>query len=636
MIEVVYIFMIYLIITIIVFFSTRYKIISGDELNNLYDQEILKNKVIEQAETASQETQNLINNTNNLTDNYDGSGDNLSAENSVSSIVYETMTTENPRTSETAEEDFKRSLVQKFLQPYSGFENNDDYRLWSLLQSNNEELFTGSSRLYIETTNGKTLYLKSQDKRYFIVNFFEAIETSYTKPNKGWYFLDGGQNENEIIPPNTRKVILSQSQTLKITSKILLKDKTIKTVRDATNEELQSAFFYLKLEQVRFEVGELLPFTKNFQQNTRFVIKSKNGYLSYFDIEFEIEESNENVSHVGGFYLKNVDGEFMTVDTQYDSPTRGNITFTPRGTQLYMFTDINDKTICRLSTRNDTFGLYLTHFNTFNLYNRDGDIANLENTEFYFHLIQNEYKRPLLYPTCGEFPIVAGGKRKMELWDKKCHIACNDIRGPQRIQQHSGSEGPWFRDYETNENGEISGGLCKRYGECPKNFKRTGAMCYEDCSLKGPGWFNGSLLECAKCDPGWSSDGALFCKQNGSKWWEFKIKLWSQRSRRASEGWTGARIYTSDIVNTTTGMDVRNTDHRRVPAATDTTCADGGELIYIDSAGKYYDKNTINPMDTNYTLMCKQPCHNNLYDVNSEDDSICSRKNFKESSRENF
>ena len=68
--------------------------------------------------------------------------------------------------------------------------------------------------------------------------------------------------------------------------------------------------------------------------------------------------------------------------------------------------------------------------------------------------------------------------------------------------------------------------------KCPsdKPLKR-GLMCYEDCRNRGPGWFNGSLLECAACNNGWSSDGFLGCKKPGA--WK---PAWPYRKTRNQKG----------------------------------------------------------------------------------------------------
>ena len=79
--------------------------------------------------------------------------------------------------------------------------------------------------------------------------------------------------------------------------------------------------------------------------------------------------------------------------------------------------------------------------------------------------------------------------------------------------------------------------LCEPKCGGDKPLKR-GLRCYQDCRDKGDGWFNGSLLECGKCNNGWKRDGFLGCKKRGS--WKPRWPYHSSR-KQASIGLPKAR-----------------------------------------------------------------------------------------------
>ena len=694
MIEIIFIFIVYLVITIIVFFSTRYRIISGEEIDLMYQKalsEYTKNDLINETTTTSEITDTVDSMVNDI------NGANIQEENTIPSDVLGSMNTSSrgPRTGRELLASLPPSLMV-------GFEDNTKYRKWSLVTSSIDryytltsspgaawsdgaagsaevceakvieykdnpaftgslptetgstkmtfgqggptcmihavwhpskesgEVFRGSKQLDITTDDGVELFLKDVDGNYYTHNYYNALELTKVRPSKGkglFFFVVQDNSESASSTENgTSRIYISSSKYLTGSTYLLKHDLSFVKVSELTTTDMKMINYDLFTDPLRLEIGDMLPISGAFNPNTRFIMKSTNDYMMFYDIEI-VPDSNSR----GGFFIKNNNGTYLTVDTDYDSKTRGDITFTSQGTSLFMFADKIDKSVYRLTTRDDTFGLFLTHFKTFNLYDRGDDIATLENTKFTFHLIQNSYPRPMYYPTCN-----VSDPSKVEIWNQQCHTKCDAIETPN---PYGIGEGEWWRDYTQNEDGEITGGLCKRYGKCPKNYVKRGLVCYEDCALRGEGWFNGSLLECAKCNNGWHSDGALLCKKDGAKWYDVftgGYVPWHQRTTRRSEGYTGARIYTSDIVNTTTGKDGANANITRTTPMTPVNCGEGETLAYVDDNDKIHDTSNVNAAETTFKPMCLSSCYNTLYEPNPNDKSSCIRKDYNNASRENF
>ena len=668
MIEAIFVFIVYLIITVVVFFNTRYKIISGQELDIMY-QDAYKSfteekirQMKENAESETNQTNTIIENASVTLDQY--TGDALENENNLDpNLVSDLISnTEQENEDNVLRTYTYQNLLRTGLQAVTGFSNTTPYRNWSLTTLGGEEVFTGSKQLQLETEDGRELFIKVKDGdgyRYIGVNFFNAVETFYGGPRgagiKGLYlYFETVEGDGSVLDAPL-KVRFSTSRYLKATSNLLTKDLKFKKINDFSDlDDVNDTLFLLKVETERNETGILVPFGTPNAENTRFVIRSIDDHLVYYDIEMEIPaQDDERAEGDYRFYIKNNKGLYMTVNTDYFDAARGQITFTQTGTPLYLFSDMGDQHVYRITTRTDSFGLFLTIFNTFNLYNRDGDVATLDNTKFKFYIINNDYTRPYYYPEC----VIPGGDDRslddLEIWNEKCHTKCSSIDTPNPVDPRS-DQTIWFRDYESDEDGNIIGGNCKRYGECPKGYYKKDGLCYEDCRMRGPGWFNGSMLECAHCGD-WKSDGALGCTPDGgapvtsflttvfSFGQSVRWRPWSDRSTRKSKGpfsdppaGVGAMNQVSDNVSTETGMDGVWGDIYRTQPAFDVSCKNGGELVYIDASGKEHDKNTINIASDTYTLMCRASCYNNLYDDDEKNENACIRKNFDNASTENF
>lgn len=663
MIEAIFVFIVYLIITVVVFFNTRYKIISGQDLDIMYQDayksftEEKKRQMKEDAESETNQTNTIIENTSNNLDNY--TGDALENENKLDPDLISSL--EN-NTGQESEDDVLityRELLRTGLQVVTGFSNTTPYRNWSLTKLDGDEVFTGSKQLQFETEDGRELFIKVRDGdgyRYIGVNFFNAVETFYQGASKdtgitGLYLffetVKGGGSE--VGAP--LKVRFCTTKYLKPTSKLLTKELTFKAINTFSDlDDVNDTLFLMNAETERNETGIIVPFNTPNAENTRFVIRSISDHLIYYDVEMDIPaQDDERAEGDYRFYIKNNEGLYMTVNTEYFDAARGQITFTQSGTPLYLFSDMGDQHTYRITTRTDSFGLFLTIFNTFNLYNRDGDVATLDNTKFEFYIINNEYTRPYYYPEC----ILQDGDDRslddLEIWNEKCHTKCSSIDTPNPVDPRS-EQSDWFRDYDADEDGNIIGGNCKRYGECPKGYYKRGLICYEDCRMRGPDWFNGSLAECAHCGD-WKSDGAWGCTPDGGgavagflataltfgqkkKW-----RPWSDRSTRKTKGFpaaAGATNQISDDVNTETGMDGMWGTISRTQPAFDVSCKNGGELVYLDASGNEHDKNTIDIASNTHTLMCKASCYNKLYDEDENNKNGCIRKDFDNASVENF
>lgn len=664
MIEAVFVFIVYLIITVIIFINTRFKIISGQELELLYNQAynsfLSTQDQTDQAETQTSQSNIVVANAADLLNEYTNDG--LENENSLNTDTLSSLRNQTNQTNQTQQSPY-REILRTGLQAVVDLETTTPYRNWYMTDINGFEIFAGSKQLQFETDDGTELFIKVRDGdgyRYLGVNFFNAIESFYqgnTRPSslRGFYmFFETINSKDENAKPGTPlKVRLSTSKYLKATSKLLTKELNFKKINEFSDTaDVNDTVFLLSTETERNEIGTLVPLNTPNADNTRFIIKSTSDHIIYYDVEMEIPSSDDDIRKTVGdfiFYIKNNKGLYMTVNTDYFDVDRGKITFTTIGTPLYLISDTEDPYSYRITTRSDSFGLFLTIFNTFNLYNRDGDVATLDNTKFNFYIINNSYTRPYYYPECDTSNRNA---EDIEIWNEKCHMKCTSITSTNPVDPR-GDQSQWFREYTTDSDGNITGGLCKRYGECPKGYYKMGAMCYEDCRMKGPGWFNGSLLECAHCGS-WKSDGALGCTPNGGaavssflatvftaglyRQW----KPWENRSSRKTKtifnsgAASGAMNQISDIVDTETGKDGIWTSINRTLPAQDVICKNGGELVYIDASGVEHDKNSINLASNTYTLMCKGSCYNNLYTDDTTDDTTCVRANFNTASIENF
>lgn len=662
MIEAIFVFIVYLIITVVIFLNTRYKIISGEELDLMYEKAygsfIEKQKA--QAETETIETNTTIENITSNLDEY--TGNTLEDENSLDPDVISNLRNQIEQENKENQQNTYRELLRTGLQAVTGMESTTPYRNWYLTDLEGNEIFTGSKQLQIETDDGRELFIKVRDGdeyRYIGVNFFNAVESFYqgktrSEGLKGFYmFFEAVENDGrELGAP--LKIRLCTSRYLRASSKLLTNKLTFKKINEFSElADVNDTLFLMSAERERNETGIIVPFSTPNAENTRFVLRSVNDHITYYDIELEIPSTDDERAVAGDFrfYIKNNKGLYMTVNTDYFDVNRGQISFTENGTPLYLFSDTADRHVYRITTRPDTFGLFLTIFNTFNLYNREGDVATLDNTKFHFYVINNDYSRPYYYPECDTTKRSA---EDTEIWNEKCHTKCTSIKTPNPVEP-GGEQSVWFRDYTSDDAGNITGGNCKRYGECPKGYRKIGAMCYEECKMRGDGWFNGSLLECAHCGD-WKSDGALGCTPDGGaasgaagflvtglsfgqvKRW----RPWSDRGTRKTKtifdkgAASGAMNQISDDVSTETGMDGIWGDIYRTEPAHDVICKNGGELVYMDDSGNIHDKNTINVASGAYTLMCKSPCYNNLYSDDEVDANLCSRTNFTSASIQNF
>jgi len=661
MIEAIFVFIVYLIITVVVFFNTRYKIISGQDLDVMYQDayksftEEKKRQMRENAESETNETNTIIENVSHNLDDYTS---NLENENNLDQDIISEM---NEQKNEKDEKTTYQDILRTGLQLVTGLNDTTPYRNWSLTTLDGIEIFSGSKQLQLETDDGIELFIKVRDGdgyRYIGINFFNAMETFYqgesrSRSMRGLYLffenIEGGESA-EI--GTSYKVRLSTTKYLKATSSLLTKDRTFKKINTFSNlDDANDTLFLMKVETERNETGIIVPFSVPNPENTRFVVRSIDDHLVYYDIEMEIPTQDDEIAERDyRFYIKNNKGLYMTVNTNYFDATRGQISFTQSGTPLYLFSDMGNQRVYRITTRVDSFGLFLTMFNTFNLYNRDGDVATLDNTKFQFYIINNEYTRPYYYPECD----TERSLDDLEIWNEKCHTKCSAIKTPNPVNPRSG-QSVWFREYEADEDGNITGGNCKRYGECPKGYYKHLGMCYEDCRMRGDGWFNGSLglaPLCAHCGD-WKSDGAAGCTpQGGAAVLGFLVTVftagqkvrwrpWRDTSPRkyitALEGGAvGAKNRISDDVNTETGMDGMWGTISRTQPAFDVSCKNGGELVYLDTSGNEHDKNTINIASNTYTLMCKAPCYNELYDDDENNKNGCIRKDFDNASVENF
>jgi len=610
MIVAVYVGFVYLIITVVTFFLTRYTLLSEKDLDKLYSDEIERAYILSKSpseEDVPDLSESVVDELpSDLLALYDQSR--TYQDDIIPSDVSKAMKRDPERVLNVGE--IRQYLSMRRL---SSITPNDLYRYYSLRMRDGSEVFNGSIDMQLEVDDdGERVFLKNNENQYMFKNIFGLIEWRKTKPDSGFYFFLDGYEEGGVRISTSKYLRLSTPFLTKKIYDVSGKQELIFEPSGSMDlEDVNNSVFILKIKPERKELGNLFKFENVFRDDVRFVVQTTNGTNVMTDVYIENNIQN------GSLLLRNINGMYLTVNTDINDVINfGEITFTTQGTPLFLRVDINDNTVYRLETREDTYGLFLTHYGKFSMYDNFNGFATLNNTKLMFRTVVNNYTQPSYYPTCDD--------TNREIFGEKCHTKCD-------------LENDWFRDGEE----------CKIYGACPRNYKHDGGLvCLEECSKRPPAedgsrWFNGSSFECARCKPGWSSDGALLCKKNGAKWYNVftgGYQAWHHRNRRGWETWTGAKSYTSDQYNTTTGFDPDG--NVRVPAAEDTYCEPGSTKYYMDSNGNYKLPSELNDTEKEtgeYILMCLPGCYNNLYTQDdSTDEKTCTRTNYDTSLDSNF
>lgn len=614
MIVAVYVGLVYLIITVVTFFLTRYTLLSEKDLDKLYSDEIENAYIRSKSQTGDDATPSPSSDVGasvvdeippDLLALYD---QNRTYEDDfIPSDVSKAMKRDPKQVLNTQE--IRQYLSMRRMSPITP---NDSYRYYSLKMRDGSEVFNGSIDMQLEVDDdGERVFLKNNENQYMFKNIFGLIEWRKTKPDSGFYFFFDGYEEGGIRISTSKYLRRSSAFLTKKFYDVSGKQELIFEPSSTMDlEDVNNSVFILRIKPERKELGNVIKFTNKFRDDARFVIQTTNGVNVMTDVYLENGED-------GSLLLRNVNGAYLTVNTDINDVINfGEITFTTQGTPVFLRVDVNDNTIYRLETREDTYGLFLTHYGKFSMYDNFDGFATLSNTKLIFRSVVNNYTQPSYYPTCDD--------ENREIFGEKCHTKCD-------------LDNDWFRDGE----------YCKIYGKCPRNYDHDGGLvCKEDCSKRPPAedgtrWFNGSAFECARCNPGWSSDGALLCKKDGSKWYNVftgDYQAWHHRDSRGWETWTGAKIYTRDMYSTITGLDPDG--NVRVPAATDTYCEPGSTKYYMDSSGKFMLPSELSDTQKEsgeYILMCLPGCYNNLYNQDdTTDEKTCTRTNYETSLDSNF
>ena len=329
MIVAVYVGFVYLIITVVTFFLTRYTLLSEKDLDKLYSDEIERAYILSKSpseEDVPDLSESVVDELPpDLLALYDQSR--TYQDDIIPSDVSKAMKRDPEQVLNVGE--IRQYLSMRRMSPITP---NDSYRYYSLRMRDGSEVFNGSIDMQLEVDDdGERVFLKNNENQYMFKNIFGLIEWRKTKPDSGFYFFLDGYEEGGVRISTSKYLRRSTPFLTKKIYDVSGKQELIFEPSGSMDlEDVNNSVFILKIKPERKELGNLFKFENIFRSDVRFVVQTTNGANVMTDVYIE------NNIQSGSLLLRNINGMYLTVNTDINDVINfGEITFTTQGTPLF-------------------------------------------------------------------------------------------------------------------------------------------------------------------------------------------------------------------------------------------------------------------------------------------------------------